>query len=108
MKYMAAKERKDIIKDNKLYVILDGVEYEPNSRFENSNPHGEPWIFLHKVFVANGTLMPIKVYQMAGSGYSEWVYGVIDRHYAGWTIHCLLLTVISSTIGVELYRRRRN
>lgn len=108
MKYMAAKERKEIIKDNKLYVILDGVEYEPNSRFENSNPHSEPWIFLHKVFVANGTLMPIEVYQMAGSGYSEWVYGVIDRHYMGWTIHCLLLTVISSTIGVELYRRRRN
>lgn len=106
--YMAAKEKIYFVKDNKMYLKLDGVEYEPNDKYDNPNPHIEPLIFLHKVFVANGTLMPIEIYQLAVSGDCQWAYGVIDRHYTGWTIHCLLLISLSSTIGVELYRRRRN
>lgn len=108
MKYMAAKEVKDIVKGNKIYLQMDGVEYAPNDRLENKNPHSEPWIFLHKIFVADGSLMPHEVYLLAGSGECRWAFGAIDRHYRGWTVHCLLLTAISSTIGVEYYRRRRD
>lgn len=108
MKYMAAKEAKDIVKGNKIYRLIDGVEYEPNDRLENKNPNSEPWIFLHKIFVADGSLMPFVIYNLAGSGDIIWAFKAIDRHYTGWTVHCLLLTAISSTIGVEYYRRRRN
>lgn len=108
MKWMDAKEVRDIVKDNKIYLQMDGVEYAPNDRYENKNPHSEPGIFLHKVFVADGSLMPLVIYNLTGSGDSRWAFGAIDRHYRGWTVHCLLLTAISSTIGVEYYRRRRD
>lgn len=108
MNFTAANEKKEIVRDNKLILVLDGVELEPNETIYNPNPHSEPGILLHKVFVADGTIMPVETYLLAGSGDNGWAFGVIDRHYTGWTIHCLLLIAMSSTIGVELYRRRRN
>lgn len=91
---------------NKEYIMIDGKLFEGDRKEANYKWKRGVAGFFYKPFVMYGIATP-SAYCLTGIQYSSYdIYKVYYSLYPGWVIHSCLLMLVSSTIGIELYRKK--